>query len=66
MEIDKLKNIIENFEHKSNKDLLTVKEELEMEYEKTKKLIIDLTYHMESIENMYQIINKELVKRNVT
>lgn len=63
MDINKLKDVIENCEHKSNKDLFDAKNELKTEFDKTKKLIIDLTYHMENLEEMYIKINDEIEKR---
>ena len=33
------------------------------EFTKTKELIIDLTRHLEVIENYYDVINKEIGKR---
>jgi uncharacterized membrane protein YgaE (UPF0421/DUF939 family) len=63
MEIDKILNIVQNAENKSNKDLFEVKNVLEDEHEKTKTLIINLTRHLESIENLYVKIDKEITKR---
>ena len=63
MDVNKLKDIIENAKHKSNKDLQLAKDELAIEFEKTKKLAIELTYHMQSVEDMFNIIDKEITKR---
>jgi hypothetical protein len=61
-----LKKIIEvsnDVENKSNKDLFSSLETLSIEFEKTKSLIIDLTRHLELVEDMYDTINKEIGKR---
>lgn len=63
MEKDKIFDIIENVENKSNKDLLVSSEFLQEEFEKTKQLIIDLTRHLDTIENYYNKISNELENR---
>mgnify|MGYP003327802703 CR=1 FL=1 len=42
---------------------LTDKANLKSEYNKTKELIIDLTRHLDVIENLYNNVNEELKKR---
>lgn len=63
MEKEKLLDITNDVENKSNKDLITALSELSQEFEKTKTLIIDLTRHMEVIETLYNKTNNELNKR---
>lgn len=63
MEKEKIIEIINDVENKSNKDLFITVNELYEEFEKTKKLIVDLTRHMESIEQSYNRVNKEIEKR---
>lgn len=63
MEKDKLIEIATDVENKSNKDLFVCVNELYGEYEKTKSLIIDLTRHLESVEELYNRVNKEVEKR---
>jgi hypothetical protein len=65
MDKNKILEVINNAENKSNKDLMSVIQELESEHTKTKEIIINLTHHLESIENFYNIVNKELSKRIV-
>jgi len=62
---EKIHDIVQNVQDKPNKDLLVCLELLYAEFEKTKELIIDLTKHMESIEDMYNIVNNELGKRKI-
>ena len=60
---NKIIEIASDVENKSNKDLFVVLEELGGEFEKTKNLIIDLTRHLEAIEDLYNKVNKEIEKR---
>lgn len=63
MDKEKILEIVNDVENKSNKDLFNVINELNDEFEKTKKLIIDLTRHLESVEQLYDKVNKEIEKR---
>jgi hypothetical protein len=63
MESQKLIEIANDVENKSNKDLVIVADELLEEFEKTKELIIDLTRHLDGVEGLYNKVNKELEKR---
>jgi hypothetical protein len=63
MESQKLIEIANDVENKSNRDLTVVAEELSEEFEKTKQLIIDLTRHLDGVESLYNKVNKEIEKR---
>lgn len=63
MDKDRLIDITNDVENKSNKDLFMSLEHLSDEFEKTKQLIIDLTRHMEVIEDLYNKVNNEIFKR---
>jgi len=63
MEKDKVINIANNSENSSNKDLVEVRDFLIEEYTETKNLIIDLTKHLDGIEELYNKVNEELEKR---
>ena len=63
MNKDKIKEIINNVENKPNKILLETRDTLIAEFEETKKLIIDLTRHLDAVQNFYDKINKELGNR---
>lgn len=65
MEIQKIHEIANDVKNKPNKDLLESLDILYNEFEKTKELIVDLTRHMDSIEDMYNKINEEIGKRKV-
>jgi uncharacterized phage infection (PIP) family protein YhgE len=63
MNVEKIHEVVNDVKNKPNKDLFESVEILYKEFEETKKLIIDLTRHMDSIEDMYNIINEEIGKR---
>jgi hypothetical protein len=65
MQNDKIYEIVNSAEDKPNKDLISARDLLIEEFNKTKDLIIDLTKHMDTIEEMYNIVNKELGKRTI-
>ena len=65
MEKEKIIEIANNSKEKPNKVLISARNNLFDEYEKTKKLIIDLTRHLESIEIFYEKINKEIGNRGL-
>lgn len=63
MEIEKLKNIVENAKDKSNKDLFDAENFLFKQHEELKLHIIELTRKLESIENLHQVIITEIENR---
>lgn len=63
MEKSKLLEIASDVENKSNKDLLDAEEFLFSEHEGTKELIIGLTRHLDSVEELYNKISEEIIKR---
>ena len=63
MEKEKIFDIINNVEDKSNRDLFEVINILYNEHEKTKKLIFDLSKHLDGIEESYKKVEKEVNTR---
>jgi hypothetical protein len=63
MDINKIIEISNDAENKSNKDLISARDILMEEFDKTKDLIINLTKHLEGIEEMYDKVNNEIKKR---
>ena len=63
MDKEKIIEITQDVENKSNKDLLAVESELYEEFNKTRDLILDLTNHLDSIQTLYNKVNGELEKR---
>jgi predicted RND superfamily exporter protein len=64
MEKDKLIDVINNIENTSNKDLFSAIDLLNEEFENTKQLLIDITKHLDTVEEYYNLINKEIEKRH--
>lgn len=65
MDKDKIVEIINDIENKSNKDLFGATEILIDEHKKTKDLIIDLINHLDVVEDFYEKIQKEINKRKI-
>ena len=65
MEIEKLKNIVENAKDKSNKDLFDAENFLFKQHEELKLHIIELTRKLESTENLHQVIITEIENRKM-
>jgi hypothetical protein len=63
MEKEKILEIANDVKNKSNKDLFIAINELNEEFEKTKMLIVNLTRHLESVEDIYNKINEEIEQR---
>jgi hypothetical protein len=63
MDKDVITEIVKNVSDKTNKDLLEARTTLLEEFTKTKELIIELTRHLEIVEEYYETINKEIGKR---
>lgn len=63
MDKNKIIEIAKSPQDKSNKDLIESRDLLMAEFEKTKELIINLTRHLEAVENSYEVINTEIGKR---
>lgn len=63
MDKEKLLDIIKNVKEKPNKDLLESQALLMEEFDNTKQLIIDLTRHLEIVEDYYNVINNEIKQR---
>lgn len=66
MNKDKIIEIANDSENKPNKDLISARDILMTEFEKTKELIIDLTRHLDAVEDLYNKVNNEIKKRNIT
>lgn len=63
MDKDKIIDVVKNVKDKPNKDLFEAREILMTEFDKTKELIIDLTKHLDAVQNYYEQINAEIGNR---
>ena len=51
------------YKEKSNDDILDVMKTLKDEFDKSKSIIVELTYHIEDMERKFNILNDEIKKR---
>jgi hypothetical protein len=63
MEKERIISIAKDVENQPNKDLVDARDFLIEEFNKSKSMIIDLTRHIETIEDLYNKVNDELGKR---
>ena len=63
--MDELKvlDILKNYNNSTNKELTETMDFLKEDFEKTKDLLIKLTYHLDSTENAYNKVFEEYKKR---
>ena len=59
-----MKENVPNPKNKPNKIILNEMSLLKEEFEKTKALLINLTHHLDNVENSYNKLNEEIKKRN--
>jgi len=65
MEAKQIEDIVKNVKDKPNKVLVESRGILKSEFEKTKDLILELTRHMDAVQESYEIINEELGNRTL-
>lgn len=63
MDKDKIIEIVQNVKDKPNKDLFESRDILYEEFLKTKELIIELTKHLDVVQEYYEAINAEIGNR---
>lgn len=63
MDTEKIKEVLKNYKNKPNKDLTYVMDYLQIDFNKTKELIIQLTKHLDKTEKEYNKVYKEYKKR---
>lgn len=63
MEEKKVLEILEDYKNKSNKDLMFALDFLKTDFEKTKDILIKLTYHLDNTELAYNKLFDEYNKR---
>ena len=51
------------YKEKSNDEILDIMKTLKDEFDKTKSIAVQLTYHIEDIERKFNILNNEIKKR---
>lgn len=63
MKNEEVLEIIKNYKNSSNKDLMNVLDFLKEDFDKTKDIILKLTYHLDSTEDAYNKILEEVNNR---
>jgi hypothetical protein len=63
MKNEEVLEIIKNYKNSSNKDLMGVLDFLKEDFDKTKEIILKLTYHLDSTEDAYNKILEEVNNR---
>jgi DNA anti-recombination protein RmuC len=63
MENENLTEIIKDYKNKSNKDIFLALDFLYEDFNKTKELLVKLTYHLDSTENSYNKLLDEINNR---
>jgi hypothetical protein len=63
MKSEEILELLKDYKNASNKELTSALEFLDEDFNKTKELIVKLTYHLDSTENTYNKLLEELKKR---
>ena len=63
MESEKILEILKDYKNTSNKDLLDAMDFLKNDFDKTKEMILKLTYHLDSTEITYNKLLEEINNR---
>lgn len=63
MNEEKIKQILVEIKSSPNKDLTSAMDFLQEDFEKTKNLIVKLTYHLDSTEKAYTALYEEYKSR---
>jgi hypothetical protein len=62
-EFEKALEIINDYKSKTNKDLMFAMDKINEDFEFTKKQLIDLSYHLDKLEESYNLLLKEYKTR---
>jgi len=60
---DEVTEIVSDLHNRGNKELVQVMDYLTEDFDETKTLIIELTKHLDNIENLYNSVLKEYKRR---
>ena len=58
-----MSEFFKEYKEKSNDEILEVMQTLKDEFERSKNVMIELTYHIDDIEKKFNILNDEIKKR---
>tara|TARA_R100001443_G_scaffold117444_2_gene142782 strand:+ start:6710 stop:6892 length:183 start_codon:yes stop_codon:yes gene_type:complete len=51
------------YKEKSNNEILEIMQKLKDEFERSKDIMIQLTYHIDDVEKKFNLLNDEIKKR---
>ena len=51
------------YKEKSNDEILEIMQKLKAEFERSKEVMIQLTYHIDDVERKINVLNDEIKKR---
>jgi len=51
------------YKEKSNDEILEIMQKLKDEFERSKDVMIQLTYHIDDVEKKFNLLNNEIKKR---
>ena len=63
MDKSRILDIVNDVKNKPNKDIVEARDFLAKEFDKTKNLIIELTHHMDIVQEHYEKLNNEIANR---
>lgn len=58
-----MSEFFKEYKEKSNNEILEVMQTLKDEFERSKNVMIELTYHIDDIEKKFNVLNDEIKKR---
>ena len=58
-----MSEFFKEYKEKSNDDVLDMMKTLKEEFDKSKSLIVELSYHIEDLERKFNLLNDEIKKR---
>ena len=58
-----MSEFFKEYKEKSNYEILEVMQTLKDEFERSKNVMIELTYHIDDIEKKFNVLNEEIKKR---
>ena len=56
-------NFFKEYKEKSNNEILEVMQTLKDEFERSKNVMVELTYHIDDIEKKFNVLNEEIKKK---
>ena len=58
-----MSEFFKEYKEKSNDEILEIMQKLKNEFERSKDVMIQLTYHIDDVEKKFNLLNEEIKKR---